>query len=565
MIDWFRVVFEVLGGLGLLFYGMRLLSESLQAISGVILRKLVGILTNNRLVALVVGVVLTSIVQSSSITTVMVVGFVNAGLMSLTQAVGIILGANIGTTITGWILALKVGKYALLIIGLSFLPMLFTKHEKVIAWARVFFALGLLFLGLMIMKEAFSPLKKSEEFTTWMTYVSADNYLSLFAAIVVGCVLTMVIQSSSSVLGITIALASSGVIEFQSAVALVMGENVGTTIAAVLASFRTNTAGRRTALAHSVFNLVGVSFLVLIFWQYVPFIDSLISGDVNYLDAEGHHPYVGAHIAASHTIFNVIAAIIVLPFLKQLTRFVEWVLPQKEGELEKLEYIGDANTSSPELALQLADLELNKMASITKKAVSFTHQYILEEKENTAIRDKILKYETITDTIHQEIMNFTGKLMQAALTNEETRDVKRLLRMSDELESIADYCQKIVQQVRRLHEQKDKMPEEGRQQLGSLMGISYMYVDLIFGLFEDKVDVLEEEHSQWSDSFNQNAEQVREYFLNLVKEGVQPPLVSLAVSDCVLAMRRIYSHTKNIYESKRGFKINKSKPAKASV
>ncbi|MCB0357181.1 MAG: Na/Pi cotransporter family protein, partial [Bdellovibrionales bacterium] len=285
--DWFELAYTVLGGLGIFFFGMKMLSDGLQAVASQWIRNAINTLTTNRLMAVLIGLSVTVIIQSSSITTVMVVGFVNAGLMQLSQAIGVILGANIGTTITGWIISIKVGKYSLLLIGLSVFPLLFSKNEKWSQLGRVVFALGMVFLGLNLMSSAFKPLRSDDDFIQLLQYFQADNYVSLLATISMGCLLTFIIQSSSAMLAITIALATTGAISFQTALALVLGENIGTTITALLASVGANTTAKRAGVAHAVFNVCGVLIISSFFWLYKDFIEFIIASPADALTDKG--------------------------------------------------------------------------------------------------------------------------------------------------------------------------------------------------------------------------------------------------------------------------------------
>ena len=394
---------------------MKLLSEGLQASSGPLIRKIINSLTTNRFIAVGVGLMVTTIVQSSSITTVMVVGFVNAGLMSLTQALGVILGSNIGTTITGWIIAIKIGKYSLLLIGLGFIPLLYARETKFGSWGRTIFALGLVFLGLKTMSGAFKPLRYDPDFLGMMTYFSADSFPSLVATILVGCALTFIVQSSSAMLGITIALASTGAISFQTALALVMGENVGTTVTALLASIPANSMAKRAALGHAVFNILGVIVMTTIFWKYLEFVEWVIDGDADLLDDKGEKPNIAAHIAAGHTIFNVVNTIIFIPLLPLLTKIVSYIIPIKEKPKKKLTRLGTTETLSPGLALVQIRGELGRMAKLVDGAIEATQGYIADPKQGTEKRKKVEKYEGITDSMHQEVMEYAAGMMQTAL------------------------------------------------------------------------------------------------------------------------------------------------------
>ncbi|MFC1886971.1 Na/Pi cotransporter family protein [Thermodesulfobacteriota bacterium] len=263
--NWFELIYKFLGGLGVFFFGMKFLSEGLQAVAGPLIKRVISALTTNRILAVLVGAFVTTLIQSSSVTTVMVVGLVNAGLMELVQAIGVILGANIGTTITGWIIAIKIGKYGLLFVGIGIFPMLFSKQDAFKQVGNILVALGFIFLGLEFMSGAFKPLRSDDGFLTMMQYFSADHFWSLIACIAMGACLTMIIQSSSAMLGVTIALASTGAISFQTAVGLVLGENIGTTITALLASIPANTEAKRAARAHAFFNVIGVSIITPFF------------------------------------------------------------------------------------------------------------------------------------------------------------------------------------------------------------------------------------------------------------------------------------------------------------
>ena len=278
----FEQFYTFLGGLGLFFFGMKSLSESLQSIAGDFIRKIINALTSNRYLAAGIGALVTTIVQSSSVTVVMVVGLVNANLMNLTQAIAVVFGVNIGTTITGWIIAIKVGKYGLFLIGLGIFPYLFSQNVRFKQTGRLLLALGMLFMGLEFMSAAFVPLRESEVFRGIMVYFLAETYVSVLACIMIGAFLTCVIQSSSAMLGITIALASVGAISFQTAAAMVLGENIGTTITALLASVGTNSSAKRAARAHALFNLIGVLWIFPLFYLYVNLIDFIVPGNPNF-------------------------------------------------------------------------------------------------------------------------------------------------------------------------------------------------------------------------------------------------------------------------------------------
>ncbi|MHC5161023.1 MAG: Na/Pi cotransporter family protein [Planctomycetota bacterium] len=272
-----EIIFQVCGGLGIFLLGMKNMSEGMQAVAGDRLRKMIGAITNNRILASGVGALVTCIIQSSSVTTVMVVGMVNASIMNLTQAIGVILGANIGTTITGWILVVKIGKYGLPLLGISTFFYLFSKKDTIRFFAMFLVGLGMVFFGLQLMKHGFAPIKELPGFEAWFHKFQPDTYLGVWKCVMVGAVLTAIVQSSSATLGITMALALTGAINFHTAAALILGENIGTTITAFLASLGAFTNARRAAYAHVIFNLLGVCWITLLFVPYTNLIDRVIT------------------------------------------------------------------------------------------------------------------------------------------------------------------------------------------------------------------------------------------------------------------------------------------------
>ena len=272
-----EIIFQVCGGLGIFLLGMKNMSEGMQAVAGERLRKMIGAVTNNRLMASSVGTLVTCVIQSSSVTTVMVVGMVNASIMTLTQAIGVILGANIGTTITGWILVVKIGKYGLPLLGISAFFYLFSKKDKIRFLAMFLMGLGMVFFGLELMKHGFAPIKEMPGFVEWFHRFTPDTYLGVWKCVLVGALLTAIVQSSSATLGITMALALTGAIDYRTAAALILGENIGTTITAFLASLGAFTNARRAAYAHVIFNLIGVFWITLLFVPYTNLISRIIT------------------------------------------------------------------------------------------------------------------------------------------------------------------------------------------------------------------------------------------------------------------------------------------------
>jgi len=541
--DTFKIIYTLLGGLGIFFFGMKQMSDALQQAAGDFITKIINSLTTNRVLAVTVGMLVTMIVQSSSVTTVMTVGFVNAGLMSLTQAIGVIFGSNIGTTITGWIISIKVGKYGLLFIALGIFPALFSKNNKAQNIGRAIFGIGMIFLGLELMSGAFKPLRTNAEFLNMISYFAGDDYGSYFASILTGCLLTVIVQSSSAMLGITIALASTGVIGFHTAAALVLGENIGTTITAILASVGTSTNAKRAARAHAIFNILGVVVVFSFLPYYFDFIEWLVPGVADQVTDDGSKPNIAQHIAASHTFFNVTSTIIFLPFLGTLAKLVTKLTPDKEGEGKPtLIMVGESSEILPATAIIQADAEVKKMKDILDRSYKMTGDYL--KSGNYKELSKVKDYEQITDNMQKEVTVFLCKVMEKSMSTDQSKHTQALIKVADEYESIADYLERIVTY-------KSKIKGKELDGISTVEYDEYMVAVWDFfhlstvGLFDiekhdiDLVNRKSEELRIW-------ANDMRDKHLDRVSRGEYEVLSALTYSDMVVALRKIRAHALNV-------------------
>ena len=334
MMKW--VIFQSLGGLGLFLFGMKIMSEGLQKVAGKKMRQILAMVSNNRFVGCGVGAIVTSVIQSSSAATVMLVSFVDAGLMTLTQAIGVILGANVGTTVTAQLIAFNITEYALPAIAAGVILKFFLGRRKWIYVGDVLLGFGLVFFGLATMKAGFAPLKDSPAFISFFTRFNADNLSGIFLCVLAGSILTMILQSSSATVGITMALAIEGLLGFEASVALILGENIGTTITAQLASMGTNVNARRTANAHTLFNVIGVLLIILFFPLFLQVVEWLTSSFLGIgppdLVVGGEKPNIARYIANSHTMFNLVSAVFFLLILPYLVKAAIWLTPHKMEE-----------------------------------------------------------------------------------------------------------------------------------------------------------------------------------------------------------------------------------------
>ncbi len=552
MIDPFVMAYTAVGGLGVFILGMRYLSDSLQQLSGGLLRRIISSLTTNRVLAVLVGLAVTTFVQSSSISTVMVVGLVNAGLMQLSQAIGFILGANIGTTITGWILAIKIGKYGLFLIGLGIFPMLFSKKERIVASAKVLVALGLIFFGLEIMSEAFKPLRYHDGFRNLMLLLDAQSLISILGCVLIGCLMTIAVQSSSATLGITIALAATGAIPLHTAVALVMGENIGTTITAQLAAIGGTVSARRTAMAHSLFNVVGVLIIILIFSPFVGLIESMVPGAADYADSEGNRPYVAAHIALAHSLFNVTATLVVLPFLGLLTQLVMKIVPEKDDSKKKsFKYFGNPGTIPVAVGVSMVYEQLKRMQMRVHKALRHAGSFLQRDlKDHDRFYQKVKAIEEETDIIQHEITSFTVALMQAANAGKQQSDlIYGYVRAADELESIADYAASLCSYMRRLEKNELDFSADAWDDLHSFHREVFSFFTLVGKTFHGEGTADKKTVYREAARLNDLADEIRSAHLIRMRDGKCGALPALTFSDMAVAMRRIKNHTVNLHEA----------------
>jgi phosphate:Na+ symporter len=552
MIEPFKMGYTALGGLGIFILGMKFLSESLQMLSGGLIRKAISSVTTNRYLAVLVGMSVTAFVQSSSITTVMVVGLANAGLMQLSQAIGVILGANIGTTITGWILAVNIGKYGLLLVGIGIFPMLFVKNERVSGLCKVMVALGMIFFGLEIMSGAFKPLRDAEGFRHLMLLLDAQSLPSLLGCVAIGCLMTMIIQSSSAMLGITIALAGTGAIPMQTAIALVLGENIGTTITAQLAALGSTVTARRAAMAHSTFNIVGVLIIVSIFSPYIGLIEAIIPGASDYVNDAGNRPYIAAHIAFGHSVFNIAATLIMLPFLQYLEKLVVKMVPETGGAGKgPFKYIGPPGSMPVAMGVSMVHEELRRMLGDVHQALDHVGSLLHPDlKGRDRLCQKVKAIEEETDIMQKEITTFTVSLMQAGKASMEQSDrAFAYIRAADELETITDYAASIGSYSKRLEKNELDFSEDAWNDLSSFHSKVLTFFTLAGKTLQNEDGGSASDIREEAGRLNVLADAIRDAHLSRMKSGSCGALSALIFSDMAIALRRIKNHTVNLHEA----------------
>ncbi len=557
-----EMVFGIIGGLGIFLLGMKSVSEGMQAVAGDKLRKLINAVTNNRFVACGIGTLVTAIIQSSSVTTVIVVGLVNAGLMNLTQAIGVIFGANIGTTITAWILVVKISEYGLPLLGISAMFYLFTKKDKIRYLSMALMGLGMVFFGLELMKNGFAPLKTMPEFQAWFSRFSPTTYVGVIKCILVGTVLTAIVQSSSATTVITMSLAFNGVIDYPTAAALVMGQNIGTTVTAMLASLGTSTNARRAAWAHTLFNVAGVLLLIPLFGPYIKAVQAFIhwhsgltASTPVITDGITTYPHMMEAIAITHTFFNVFNTILFLPFVRPLANMLIRFIPEKAvPERPKLTALDIRMFDAPALGIEQSKREILTMASAAAEMMKMLKEVIVspdEEKEKT---EQIFEKEGELDVMQKEIVEFISAIIEGNIPHNVAEESRRQLRMADELESISDYIANILKLNLKLHQTQQKMTAEGLTAIIDLHDNVAEYIELINkAMKNDDSSVLPPAEIEGK-GITELMKKYRNEHLARVSSGQASPLKSLIYTDMLNSYRRIKDHGLNIAEVLAGEK-----------
>ena len=475
----FLTFLTILGSLGLFLYGMKIMSEALQKLSGEKLRGMMRVMTTNRFTGLLSGFFVTTLVQSSSATTVMIVSFVNAGLLTLFESIGMIMGANLGTTTTFWIISFLGFKFslsgiALPIIGVGF-PMMFMRNSKVRDTGEFLLGFGLLFFGLLMLKDSVPNIQDNPEFLEFVQGFSGKGIFSVLFFFAFGTILTVIVQSSSVAGAITLTMAYKGWIDFPSSAAIILGENVGTTITANIAALTGNITAKRAAFAHFIFNVIGVAWAIVLFGPFTAFINFLIPGNVN--DAEN----LPLHLAAFHTGFNLINIILMIGFVPLLVRLVEKTIRTRStGVTSHVEYKRASLPQTAELNLAEAEREVQSLATHTRTLVAgFLDIFGRPESE---IGDRVIELrqvEELSDEIALDVTQYLVRCSSAGLSDTSMERVSILLRVIAELEDMCDCGNRLVQLADRRTRKGHELPPETLGQLRELGEHLFAFIDFL--------------------------------------------------------------------------------------
>ena len=460
---------RLIGSLALFLYGMKIMSEGLQKFAGDSLRRILTAMTTNRVTGVLTGVLITALIQSSSATTVMVVSFVNAGLLTLTQSIGVIMGANIGTTVTAWLISalgfkVDIAAFALPLLAFA-LPLFFSGKSSRKSIGEFVFGFAFLFMGLQSLKANAPDLGANPEMLAFVQNYTDMGFFSIILFLFIGAILTMIVQASAATMAITLIMCANGWIDYHLGVALVLGENIGTTITANLAALTGNTQARRAALAHLVFNVFGVMWVLVLFYPFTNAVSWFVTHVMKVSDPA---VAVSFKLAAFHTAFNISKTFIMIWFVSLIEKTVcTLIKPKVEDEEYRLRYITGGMLSTAELSILQAHKEISLFAERTARMFNMVKELFYEKNEETFLKtySRIEKYENISDRMEIEIANYLTEVSEGRLSSESKEEIRIMLRAVSEIESIADSCNNLARSIKRRNEFKSEFTEEQNKHL----------------------------------------------------------------------------------------------------
>lgn len=557
--DYFSIFLKIIGSLALLIYGMKVMSEALQKMAGSQLRHILGAMTTNRFTGMLTGTFITCAVQSSSATTVMTVSFVNAGLLTLAQAISVIMGANIGTTLTAWIMSLGFSVNLIDFVFPAFivaLVLIYTRRHRYIG--DFLFGIAFMFFSLVLLSQAGNELQldNNPELVEFFKSFDTGSYLTIIAFLLIGTVITCIVQSSAAVMAITILLCSTGVLPIYLGIALVMGENIGTTATANLAALGANTQARRAALAHLMFNVFGVIWVLVFFYPFVNMVCSI----VDYNPADGN---VGAQklsivLAMFHTMFNVCNTFLLIWFIPQMEKVVcKMIKPSRRDEDEdfRLRFISSGIMQTPELSVLEARKEITSFAERIQRMFSMVRDLL--ETNNDAdfakLFARIEKYETISDNMEIEIAKYLDNVSNAHLSDETKGKIRAMLREISEIESIGDSCYNIARTINRKIKGKEYFTDEQYQhlhQMFSLTNDSLTQMNVIVSGRKDNLDVNRSFNIE--NEINNYRTQLKSQNINDVNDHKYTYAIGTMYMDIISECEKLADYVVNVVEVRMG-------------
>ena len=557
-------LFKLVGALGFFIYGMKVMSDGIQKVAGSKMRSILSKMTSNRFLGVATGFMITALLQSSSATTVMIVSFVNAGLLTLVESIGVIMGANVGTTITAWLISLlgfkvKISAIALPIIAIGF-PMMFSSKSSIKSWAEVLIGFALLFMGLDELKHAVPNLKENPEFLGFLASYADMGIFSTLLFIGVGTILTLVVQSSSAAMALTLVMCYEGYIPFELAAAMVLGENIGTTITANLAAMVGNVHAKRAARAHLIFNVFGVVWMLFAFQIFIANIDTYMINNMGLspLNFDMENPVaIPLGLSIFHTTFNILNMLFLVGFVPLISRIVIKMQPSK-GEMDEefhLEHIGTGPMQTAELSVLEANKEVAKFGNITTRLFDMIPELLKETdiKKFNSLMARIRKYEDITDRMEVEIADYLAKASQGEMSDSASIKVRSMISIINDMERIGDICYQLSITIERKREQKAYFTPELRTSLEEMITEVQKAMEIMNkNLDSSYSQVLIADADEAELAINKMRNQLRKKYLQNIEKGEGKIQTGMIYNNLIHSLEKVGDHVFNISEAITG-------------
>ncbi len=550
----------MIGALGLFIYGMKTMSEGIQSSAGARLRKVLSGITKNRFAGIASGFGLTALLQSSSATTVMTVSFVNAGLLTLSQSAGMMMGANIGTTITGWFvsfigLRVNITLYALILFAVA-TPLIFVKKREIKTWSTPLIGFALLFMGLGFLRSTVPSFTEDSSVVQFFLEYNNIPILGPLLFVLLGIIITVIVQSSSSAITLTMTLCATGVVPLEAAAAMVLGENIGTTATAEIAALVGNVHAKRSARVHTLFNVIGVAWMLFLLPHVIPLIGDFLPENP-YAETPAGYQAATATLAIFHTTFNVINLLLLAPFVPQLVRLATFTVPTsgEKDEIYRLAYI-DTSIQLSELSIVEARRAVTKFGEITSKMASMTKRLITEtdNAEQMRLHERLAKYEEITDRLEEEIAHYCSRISTTELSPQSSERVQAMLSVSNDLERVGDIFNGISLTIKRKNEDKIWFAQEQRDKLLELIGL----VEKAMRIMLVNLDKSEGMHIDLTPARNAEREinkarnNIRKEYIARIEKGKYNLRSGTIYSELFSSLEKIGDHVENVSEALAG-------------
>ncbi len=557
----------LIGALGLFLYGMKLMSEALQKVAGSKMRHILAAMTNNRLKGVLTGILVTTTIQSSSATTVMVVSFVNAGLISLVASVGIIMGANIGTTVTAWIIAalgfkVSLSFLSLPLIGISF-PLFFSKNSMRKSWGEFIIGFAILFIGLQFLKESVPGINGDDGALDFLASFTDLGFVSVLIFVAVGTLLTIVIQSSSATMALTLVMTYNGLIPFELAAAMVLGENIGTTVTANLAAIVANVSAKRTARAHLMFNVFGVTWVLIVFPYFLKLIDafmehkhgiSILDRNISKEEFNEIKDLYPIGLALFHTTFNILNTIFLFGFAPFIAKVATKMVPDRGDDDEefRLKFIDTSLFSTNEIAIVQAKEEIGTFGKRIQKMFSFIQTMMDSDdaKEKDKLMARIAKYEDITDSLEVEIAEYLTKISEGDISRDSSKKIRAMLKIVDDMESVGDAIYQLSKVVERLNQGKSDFTEDQMKRIKEMFDIvEEAFVEMNLNLEKDFSEVDITKAKEIEKRINEKRNELRQMHFDDLKEKKYKHKLGSYYRDMYSICERIGDYIINVNEA----------------